>query len=55
MIAVIVMLLAECSMVLINLRSVVDALKIHIPAKVEVEADTENILYKDCCRLMKSV
>ena len=55
MLAVIVMLLTECSMTLINLRSVVDAFKNHIPVKIEIKVDIENILCRDCCRSVKSV
>ena len=42
-------------MALVDPRSVVDAPKNCIPAEVEVEADTEDILCRGCCRLVESV
>ena len=55
MLAVIIMSLAECIIALVDLRSVVDALKNCISAEVEIEADTEDILYRGCCRSVKSI
>lgn len=55
MLAVIIMLSAGCSMILIDLKSVVIALKNCMSMEVEIETDTEDILCKSCCRLVESV